>query len=131
MSAAPPLKPYTVVLKGCEGDVGLSRVLAPDPEHAIAYALASDVVSHGDDGGMDSEEALDYADTDLDPEWEVQAVLEGHAHNLLYHGLDLRDAGELIEALRDAAVRAVLDDGDEALRYAIGAGDVFPEAVPA
>ncbi len=125
------LLPFTVLLKDCEGGIGLIRVLAPDPEHAIAYALANDVVSHGDDEGMDAEEALDYADTDLDLEWEVQAVLEGHAHILLYRGLDLRGAGERIEALRDATVRAVLEDGDGDLRHAIGAGDMFPEAVPA
>ena len=130
MSAA-PLKPYTVALKDREGGVGFSRVLAPDPETAIAYALANDVVATADDEGMDAEEALDYADTDLDLEWECQAVIEGHPYNLLYHGLDLRGAEERIEALRDAAVRAVLEDGDEDLRCAIGAGDEFPEAVPA
>ncbi len=128
MSAA-KLHPFTVMLKDEEGDIGFRWVLAGSPEEAVAHALANGVVLMGDDEGMGADEALDYADTDL--EYEVQAVVEGHVFNLLYHGLDLRRTEERIEGLRDAAVRAVLDGGDEDVRYAVGAGDVFPEAVPA
>ena len=126
MSAA-PLQPFTVMLKDDEGDIGFSRVLARDPEEAVAHALAKVIVLDAEDQGQDYEEALEEDATFPIHEMDywVQGVVRGHVYNELCRGLDLRASEGRIGELRDAAVRTAATEED--VRYAIGVGATYPE----